>query len=426
MIGSMAVRKFPVVLLLLLAMPLSACEQQAVPALPARIPARSVTVTPEKIVMIENLPGRVSALTVSEVRPQVSGIVTERLFEEGATVTEGQVLYRIDPELYAAAHNEAKANLANAEANARTARLRYERYGRLVKTGAVGVQDYDDATAASKRADEIVRSAEQQLESARINLGYTIVTAPVSGEVGRSFITPGALVTKNQSGPMATIRQLDPVYVDVKAPSAMLVTLRRALAAGDVAGDQRTVKVRLLLEDGLPYTSLAKNGEATGEDSEPEPLEGNILFSEVTVDQSTGTVLLRIRFANPDALLLPGMYVRALVETGELQNALLVPQASVLRDTRNRPYVFVLTKKNPLAGEREQRFLEPDEYYVAQRLLTLDRNFGDRWLATSGLSAGDMVLTDNLQKVRPGTVVTAVPEKAETSSVRQTQTGEVQ
>lgn len=398
-------------LLLLFAAHLAACEQQAaVP--PARLTVKYVTIAPEKTRVTENVPGRVSALTVSEVRPQVGGIVTERLFTEGATVTEGQALYRIDPELYTTAFNEAKANLANAEANARTVRLRYERYGKLVKIGAVGVQDYDDAAADSKQADEMVRSAQEQLENARINLGYTTVTAPVSGEIGRSFITPGALVTKNQAEPMATIRQLDPIYIDVKAPSANLVSLRRALASGALTGEKHAVRARLLLEDGLPYTRLAA-GEAN---KEAEPLTGQVLFSEVTVDQSTGTVLLRITFPNPDALLLPGMYVRVLLDAGEMQNALLVPQTALLRDTRNRPYVFTLTRSAPAGGEGGAAATAPplgeNEYYVAQRILAIGSNVGDRWLVTSGLQPGDMVLTDNLQKVRPGAVVTVSADSA--------------
>ncbi len=341
----------------------------------------------------------------------MGGIIKERLFEEGSDVTAGQVLYRIDPALYQAAYNNAKAELARAEANLASARNLAQRYAKIVKTNAISRQDYDDAVAAHNQAKATVEAARQALETAKINLGYTKVTAPVSGRIGRSFVTPGALATQNQADPLATIQQLDRVYVDLTQSNTELLKLRRSLAAGRLrSSGPDSAKVKLLLEDGSPYTANLTGVENGGE---PEWVEGTLLFSDVTIDQSTGAVALRAVFANPRNILLPGMYVRAVLEEGVRENALLVPQKTVMRDTRGEPYVYVLTR-DAGEGRGETRRLDGCEYYVARRSVTIDRDYRNNWLVTAGLAEGDLLLVDGQQKIRPGAVV--VGRNLETSA----------
>lgn len=382
---------------------------------------RYMVVSGEDISLTRELPGRVSAFTVSEVRPQVGGLIKVRLFEEGSDVTEGQVLYEIDPALYQAAYNNAKANLARAQANENASRLLAERYSRLVKTGAVGRQEHDDAQAAYLQTQAEIDAYREALETARINLGYTKVIAPISGRIGRSAVTAGALVTQNQQEPLATVQQISPVYVDVTQPSAQMIKLRRDLASGRLrTGGPDSARVRLYLEDGSPYTAA----DSVGEGSEPVWIEGDLLFSDITVDQSTGSVSIRVRIDNPDGMLLPGMYVRAVLEEGKLENAVLIPQRSVTRDSRNQPQVQVLV---PVAHGEDHTAtggLSPtgpkQTYTVEMRPITIDRVHKNNWLLSSGLAPGDLLLVDGVQTARPGQVVLAtqlLPDKKNTALV---------
>ena len=365
------------------------------------------TVRGESITLTRELPGRVSAFTVSEVRPQVTGIIKERLFEEGADVTEGQVLYHIDPKSYQAAYNNARANLVRVKASEEAARLLMMRYQKLVKTNAVSVQELDDARAAYNQIRAEIDAYREALEIARINLEYTRVTAPVNGRIGRSFVTPGALVTENQQSPLATVQQISPVYVDVTQSNTQILRLKRELAAGTlVAGGPGATRVRLFLEDGSPYTRIMGEEETR--------IEGTLLFSDITVDQSTGTVCIRASFDNPDGMLLPGMYVRAVLEEGLLENALLVRQRSVMRDSRNQPFVYVLTRR-PGAEEAagtEAAFSGAGGFTVEARTVTLARRHGNRWLVSSGLSSGELVMVDGLQHARHGQVVAGTEIKS--------------
>jgi len=348
------------------------------PAGPPQGPAEVgvVTMAPEKVVLTTELPGRTSPFLVAEVRPQVNGILRERAFEEGSDVKAGALLYQIDPAPYQAAFEQAKASLAMAEANVPAARSRAERMKGLVAIHAVGQQDYDDAVAALQQAEASVAAAKATVESARINLSYTPIRAPISGRTGRSSVTVGALVTAYQPVPLATVQQLDPIYVDVAQSSADLLRLQKSFKGGALTKDASWSRVKLILEDGTPY-----------------PREGKLKFREATVDPATGSVTLRMVFPNPDHVLLPGMYVRAVVEEGVVSDALLVPQQGVARTPKGDPYALVAGKE----GKAEQR------------MLTVGRAIGDKWLVTTGLAAGDQVIVEGTQRVRPGADVKAVP-----------------
>ena len=344
---------------------------------PGPVEVGVVTVRPEPVVLTTELPGRTAAYLVAEVRPQVSGLLQERLFVEGSDVKAGGVLYRIDPAPYQATYDQAKAALAVAEANLPAARSLAERLEGLVKIRAVGQQDYDNAVSARLRAEASVASAKAAADAARINLSYTPVKAPISGRIGRSAVTVGAMVTAYQPVPLAVVQQLDPIYVDVTQSSADLLRLRRGLASGALKSSGTLQnRVKLLLEDGTPY-----------------PREGRLQFRDVTVDPTTGSVVLRLVFPNPDSVLLPGMFVRAIVEEGVNEKGILAPQQGVTRDRKGDAVALVVD----------------NEGKVAQRALVVDRAIGDRWLVTKGLAAGDRVIVDNLQKIRPGDPVKAVP-----------------
>ena len=335
------------------------------------------TLKAERYVLSTELPGRTSAYLVAEVRPQVSGIIQQRRFEEGADVKAGQLLYQIDPAQYRAAFDQAEGALALAEANLPAARSRAQRFAELVKIHAVGQQDADDAAAALAQVEANVAAAKAAVESARINLEYTPIKAPIDGRIGKSNVTVGSLAAAYQPVPLAVIQQLDPIYVDVTQATADVLRLQRALASGAIKADgEGARKAKLFLEDGTPYAH-----------------EGTLKFRDVTVDPSTGSITLRMVFPNPDHVLLPGMFVRAVVEEGVDENAILVPQQGVSRDVRGNPFALVVGK-----GET-----------VEQRVLTLDRAVADRWLVTGGLAAGDRVIVDGLQRVRPGQEVHAVP-----------------
>lgn len=366
--------------LLLAALTLAGCGQTSVaaPAAKAAPPEVGVvTVQTQAVPITTELSGRVLPHLIAEVRPQVGGILQQRLFTEGALVKAGDVLYQIDPATYQAAYASAKAALAKAEANLEPARLKESRYAELVKIDAVSKQDYDDAAAAFKQAEADIEVAKAALETARINLQYTTVKAPITGRIGRSLVTTGALVTASQASPLAIIQQLDPVYVDVTQSSADLLRLKRDLASGslkEAAADQ--AKVRLVLEDGTAYDQ-----------------RGTFKFSDVTVNQGTGSVTLRTLFPNPDEVLLPGLYVRAIIDEGTVEKALLVPQRGVTR--------------NP-AGDAMVMLVGADEK-VEARVIQVARTVGDDWLVSGGLQPGDRVILDGLQRARPGTVVKAVP-----------------
>lgn len=333
-----------------------------------------VTVRTQSVPLTAELAGRTAAYETSEVRPQVSGVIKARLFTEGALVRQGQTLYQIDPRLYSAAAAEARANLSSAQANEVAARTKAERLRPLAQMEAVAKQDYTDAEALAGQARAAIAQSRAQLDTAQINLRFTNVPAPISGRIGRSLFTTGALVTASQVDPLTTIQRLDPIFVDIQQSSAELLALKRALAGGGVV--PATTQVRLTLEDGSDYGRT-----------------GVIQFSEVTVDPSTGSVVIRARFPNPDGILLPGMYVRATVVQARDQNAILVPQQGVARDAKGKATAFVIGPGNK----------------AVRRDLTTSRTVGNAWLVTGGLRPGDRVIVEGVAKVRPGQVVKPVP-----------------
>jgi membrane fusion protein (multidrug efflux system) len=361
--------------LLLLAVCESGHGQQITPAPVPEV--ATVTIEPRQVELTTELPGRTSPYLVSEIRPQVNGIIQKRLFKEGSDVKAGELLYQIDPAPFQVAHDSAKASLGKAQANLPSVRSRAERYKELLVDKAVSRQDYDDAAAVVGQALAEIEYWKTSVEAARINLGYTRVTAPISGRIGRSSVTDGALVTAYQPTTLATIQQLDPIYVDVTQSSAELLRLKRNLEAGQLTSDGKSgKKVRILLEDGTPY-----------------PLEGTLQFREVTVDPTTGSFTLRIVVPNPEHLLLPGMFVRAVVQEGIAGDAILVPQQGVSRTPKGDPIALVVDENGT----------------VQQRTLTLNRAIGDKWLVASGLSVGDRVVVEGMLNVRPGASVKAVP-----------------
>ena len=336
-----------------------------------------VVVKPEKVSLTTELSGRTVPLMIAEVRPQVGGIIRKRLFTEGSDVKAGQLLYQIDPATYQAGFASAKAAEARAEANLIAVRLKAGRYQDLVKITAVSQQDNDDAQAALKQAEADLASTKAAVETARINLAYTRVTAPISGRIGRSTVTDGALVTASQPTALATIQHLGSMYVDVTQSSAELLKMKQHLASGLLkSGGVTQTRVKLLLEDGTQY-----------------PLPGTLKFSEVTVDQSTGSITLRAIFPNPKQTLLPGMFVRAILEEGVSEQAILVPQRGVTRTPKGDAVVM-------LVGAEEK---------VEPRPIKVVRTVGDNWLVSEGLKEGDRVILEGLQKARPGTPVKAVP-----------------
>ncbi len=351
------------------------CARRQAPPPQGPVEVSTVTVHAQRVLLTTELPGRTCAYLVAEIRPQVNGIIQKRVFEEGKDVREGSLLYQIDPAPYQAAYDQATATLAAAEANLPATRSRAERLAGLVEIHAVGQQDHDDAQAALLRAEASVALARAAVESARINLSYTPLKAPISGRIGRSAVTVGAMVTAYQPAALAVIQKLDPIYVDVTQASADLLRLRRGLESGKLKTSGSVRNVKLLLEDGTPY-----------------PHEGTLQFRDVTVDATTGSVILRMVFPNPDSTLLPGMFVRATVEEGVNEKAILAPQQGVSRDAKGNATALVVGK----------------EGMVEERALELDRAIGDRWLVTGGLADGDQVIVEGLQRIRPGVAVKPV------------------
>jgi membrane fusion protein (multidrug efflux system) len=347
---------------------------------PASAPAPEVAITtiePQQVVLTTQLPGRTSPYLVSEIRPQVNGLIQKRLFQEGSDVQAGQLLYQIDPAPFQVALDSAKAGLGRSQANLSSIRLKAERYRKLLADKAISQQDYDDAAAALQQAQADIEYYKTSVEAARINLNYTRVVAPISGRIGRSSVTDGALVIAYQPASLATIQQLDPIYVDVTQSSAELLRLKANQETGQLSSDgQNGKKVHIVLEDGTPY-----------------PLEGLLQFRDVTVEPTTGSFSLRIVVPNPEYLLLPGMFVRAIVQEGIAEQAIMVPQQGVTRNSKGEPMALVVDETNT----------------VQQRLLTLNRAIGDQWLVSSGLSAGERLIVEGLQKVRAGAVVKVVP-----------------
>ena len=344
-----------------------------------------ITLTPQRVVITEELPGRTTAFRISDVRPQVNGIIIKRMFTEGSEVREGQQLYQIDPASYQAAYDSAKAALAKAEATLELDRLTEQRQKKLAETHVIAPQDYDTVYATMKEAEADVALNQAAVETAQITLTYTKVLSPISGRIGRSSVTEGALATNGQASALATVQQLDPIYVDLTQSSSQLLRLQRELNNGQVESVRdRHAEVRLILEDGTAY-----------------PEKGTLQFSEVSVDQGTGSVTLRAVFPNPRQVLLPGMFVRAQVEEGVDQQAILVPQRSVTRNQQGQPTTLVVGADNK----------------VELRTLQTERTIGENWLVTGGLSAGDKVIIEGLQKVAPGAEVKIVALGADAYSV---------
>lgn len=365
----------PVMLAASLALALSACSGEAQrDKKPPQVGFAVVSLT--EVPLEVELPGRTAPYRQGQVRPQVSGVLMKRLFTEGALVHEGQPLYQIDPSVYRAAADQAAANLASAQASAEAAKVKADRYRPLAADQAVAQQDYTDAAATARTTAAAVAQSRAALNAARVNLRFTTVPAPITGRIGRSLYTEGALVTANQTDPLAVISTLDPIYVDIQQSSAGLMKLRREFADG---GIKEVGKVKLILEDGSEY-----------------PITGTLEFSEVTVDTATGTVALRAKFANPNGTLLPGLFVRARVSQGKQSKVVLVPQGALSRDPRGGATVMVVG-----AGNKAEI-----------RKVTADRTLGDQWVVTDGLNPGDRLITQGLGKVRPGQVVVPVPQTA--------------
>lgn len=357
---------------------LTGCDGQENPQQHAQAPQVSVHIVKSApLAVTTELPGRTDAYRVAEVRPQVSGIILHRNFTEGSDVKAGESLYQIDPATYQAAYDNAKGELVKAQAAANIAHLTVKRYVPLVGTQYVSKQEYDQAVATAQQADASVVAAKAGVESARINLAYTKVTSPINGRIGKSSVTEGALVTNGQATALATVQQLDPIYVDVTQSSSDFMRLKQqtSLQKGD------TSSVELLMENGQPY-----------------PLKGTLQFSDVTVDESTGSITLRALFPNPQHMLLPGMFVRARIDEGTQPDAILIPQQGVTRTPRGDATVLVVNEKNQ----------------VESRTVVAPQAIGDRWLITEGLKNGDRVIISGLQKVRPGVTVVAIPDTAAT------------
>lgn len=334
-----------------------------------------VTVHPQSVAITAEMPGRTSASLVAEVRPQVGGLIKERLFQEGGEVKAGDPLYQIEPASYQAAYDSAVASLQKAEAAVPSAEAKVERYAGLIKQNAISKQDNDDAVASLAQAKAEVAAARASVDTARINLDYTRITAPIGGRIDKSALTPGALVTASQDTALTTIRTLDPINVDVTQSSTNLLNLRQAIREGRIKISGDRVQVRLKLDNGQLY-----------------PLPGTLEFTSAYVDATTGTYGVRAQFPNPDRLLLPGMYVRAIIEEGVAPDSFLVPQRGISRNTKGEPVALVVNADNT----------------VEQRVLTVARSVGNSWLVEAGIGDGDRVVVEGSQFARPGQDVTPV------------------
>jgi membrane fusion protein (multidrug efflux system) len=433
-------RSKPLVAMILLAVVswMGCGRRQASPAPP--IPEVAVvTIEPQKVVLTSELPGRTSGYLVAEIRPQVNGLLQKRLFKEGSDVKAGQVLYEIDPAPYQSAYDNAAANLAVAKENVDRARAVLEtshaalkrhqailelaetnllRYQKLVKTQAVSAMQRDQAEADVDVADSglrvgkaqvncdqqglelaeaAIKQAEAALKTATINLGYTKITAPISGRIGRSAVTEGAIVTAYQPLAMATIQQLDPIFVDVPQSTVELNRLKRSLANGGLK-ENGTDDVKIILEDGTAYQQ-----------------DGSLKFRDITVDPTTGSVILRIVVPNPDGILLPGMFVRAVIDEGVNDHAILVPQQAVTRDPKGNPYTMIVQT----VKDKDEK--KANKCVAKRQSITTDRVLGAYWLVSSGISEGDRVIVEGLQKVRPEAEVKVVPLQSESKNAAKPQ-----
>lgn len=331
-----------------------------------------MTLKPEEVNLRRELPGRVNAFLIAEVRPQVNGIVKQQLFTEGSQVKAGQPLYQLDDATYRAEVERAKANLIRAQATVKSAELTAKRAAELVKIDAVSKQDNETAVATLAQAQADVAASKAALQSASVTLGHARITSPISGYIGKSTVTRGALVTANQAAPLATVQQLDKVYVDLSQSSSELLELRQQLAAGKLTRSGN-VPVQILLEDGSTYSH-----------------EGKMAFTDISVDPTTGSYMLRVNVPNPDQILLPGVYARAVIGSGTRQNALLVPQQGITRDPKGNASAMVVNQQGK----------------VEARSVKVSRTVGSKWLIDAGLVAGDRVIVEGLQKIRPGAPVT--------------------
>lgn len=360
-------------LTVLVVVTLGGCDRSPMPPQSSVPEVGIVTLAATNVPLTSELPGRTTSYRVAEVRPQVGGILKQRLFEEGSLVQAGQVLYQIDPAPY-------KATLAKVQANLESTRLLAQRYERLVKTSAISQQDRDDARASWLQA-------QAEVDSAKIDLGYTSITAPISGRIGRSSVTQGALLTANQTDALATIQQLDPIYVDIPQSSTSLLKLQDELAAGHLKRDEKQqAEVRLMLDSGREYL-----------------YPGRIRLSEVTVDESTDSVILRAEFPNPEGRLLPGMFVRAKLQEGVRENALLVPQRGITRDPAGQASALIVGEDNK----------------VVRKLVVTERTVGNQWLVSEGLKSGDRVIVDGTQNARPGGEVRIASPQVNSPNVSQ-------
>lgn len=356
------------------------CRQQSGPPSPAMMmPEVSVAVIQaERLELTTELPGRTAAFLMAEIRPQVSGIIQKRLFEEGSEVKAGQVLYQIDPAPFQAALDNANAALARSQAGLAAIEVREKRYKELLTNNAISQQDYDDAAAARQQAEAEIKFHEAAAAVAAINLKYTHITAPISGRIGKSSVTDGALVAAYQYTPLATIQQTDPIYVDAPQSTVDLQRLRRSTEDSPDSATAAGKRVKLFLDDGTLYAQ-----------------EGELQFQDITVDPTTASVILRAVFPNPDGALLPGMFVRMIAITEIKEAAILAPQQCVFRNPRGEPYTLIVDEENK----------------VQTRPLKTDRAIGDKWLVTSGLAAGDRVIIEGVQWVKPGMTVKLATQK---------------
>lgn len=366
-------RVLPALLLATLALTLVGCADEGEPMAQGRPAVSVTTLTSQPVTLTRELPGRVQPWLVAEVRPQVSGLIAERLFTEGSEVEAGQPLYQIDDATYRATANSARAQLRRAEAAAEAAKLHADRIAELVRIDAVSQQDHDNAVASLRVAQADVGAARAALDAANVTLGHALIRSPISGRIGRSTVTPGALVTANQPQALATVQQLDPIYVDLTQSATELLDLRRELSEGRLESSAE-LPVTILLEDGTPF-----------------PHQGTLAFSEVSVDPATGSFGLRVVVDNPEHILMPGMYMRAVVGSGVRQHAVLVPQRGVTRDPKGNTSVMLVN----------------DEDVVEHRPVVVSRTIGDQWLVEDGLAVGDRVVVEGLQKIQAGIPVQA-------------------
>ncbi len=367
------------------ALALGACGQKGAAGMggpPGAPEVTVVTLKAEAVPLVRELPGRTSAILIAEVRPQVTGIVKRRLFTEGAYVKAGEVLYQLDDAIYRAQYNTAQAALAKAQAAVEVSRAKANRAAELVKTHAISTQDNDDAVAALRQAEADIASAQAAVQTSSVNLSYARITAPISGQIGKSSVTQGALVTANQAAPLAVVQQLDPIYVDVTQPSSEWLHLRQNIDAGRVTTVSSGAPVAISLENGIRYEH-----------------DGVLQFEDVTVDPTTGSFLLRAIVPNPKSVLRPGMYVKALLVEGVQKQGVLAPQQGIMRDPKGDATALVVGADGK----------------IQPRVVHVTRTIGDKWLVDDGLGAGDRLVVEGLQKVQPGMSVKPVEAKTAAS-----------